>query len=819
MKPRIISISILIFVLISLVSCAPITRPVQSTHPDFESIQESETLGQTFTANYNGLQDVTLYLKTKNPGYSTVILSIKENIEDEAFLATDHRNLNEFSNEGYYRFTFDPFNDSNQQDYYLQLEITGPGELLVGTGIPDSYLDGALYKNSLPIEAQLSLLLGYDLLSLIWGIILEFLYWLLLLIVVLILFVLPGWIFLSLYWNGWSDLFWAEKLGLGISLSLALYPLLILWTNVFHIQMGILYALLPVIIALLLLIWHKRGSLTSLKFPNLNVKKMINWPNVVLIVFLILLFGVRFWVIRGLEIPLWGDGYQHTLITQLIVDNKGLFDLWRPYAELHTFTYHFGFHSLSAVFSWITRVPVNQGVLWTGQIINGLAVLTLFPLAMRMRRSVWAGIITVLCAGFLFTMPMYFVNWSRFTQLAGLAILATYASFAWEYLSTDPTNKKYLVICSVAMAGLALTHYRVLIFGLIFLITFLLFYFRSLGFRNLILRLFWMGMLSLLLFTPWFINIFSGKLLDIFGYQISTPSSALVSSQASSVGIGNIFNYLPAIVWGAAPLLLGWALWRRNKGIAIISVWWLLIFLAANPQWFNLPGVGTLTTFAVLISSFFPISIIIGESAAWLINELQEILNQKAHEDAWAIPIKKLLIPAISITLIAVCVWAANTRKNDLNEFQHSLTTRPDLRASDWIDTNLTKNDKFLVNSFFAYGDSLIVGADGGWWLPLLTNRETTLPPLNYGAEQGLFPDYIHWTNELTKNIEDLGIDHPDVKNMLIDRGITHVYIGQRQGLVGTDHPLLEVDQLIASPNYTPLYHQDRVWIFSFNPN
>jgi len=43
----------------------------------------------------------------------------------------------------------------------------------------------------------------------------------------------------------------------------------------------------------------------------------------------------------------------------------------------------------------------------------------------------------------------------------------------------------------------------------------------------------------------------------------------------------------------------------------------------------------------------------------------------------------------------------------------------------------------------FAYGDSVIVGSDGGWWLPLLARRQTTLPPINYGSEQGVRADYL----------------------------------------------------------------------------
>ena len=142
------------------------------------------------------------------------------------------------------------------------------------------------------------------------------------------------------------------------------------------------------------------------------------------------------------------------------------------------------------------------------------------------------------------------------------------------------------------------------------------------------------------------------------------------------------------------------------------------------------------------------------------------------------------------------------------------LATRPDIRSAGWISDNLPQESILLVNSFFAYGNSLIVGSDGGWWLPLLSSQNTTLPPLNYGSEQGPFPGYQQWVNALTRNIEQNGIDSREVIEMLNERSITHVFIGQRQGTVNANTPLLDTGELLASTYYEPVYHQDLVWIF-----
>jgi hypothetical protein len=98
--------------------------------------------------------------------------------------------------------------------------------------------------------------------------------------------------------------------------------------------------------------------------------------------------------------------------------------------------------------------------------------------------------------------------------------------------------------------------------------------------------------------------------------------------------------------------------------------------------------------------------------------------------------------------------------------------------------------------------------------LPLLTEFKSTQPPINYTMEVGPFPGYQLWVNELNAEIQAKGINHPDVLSMLNERKVSHIYIGQQQGQVGYSGPALNPDELITSPNYSMVYHEDRVWVF-----
>ena len=92
------------------------------------------------------------------------------------------------------------------------------------------------------------------------------------------------------------------------------------------------------------------------------------WLVVMGLAVAVLVILTRLWPVRSLEMPMLGDSYQHSMITQLLLDNGGLFDSWQPYAELSTFTYHFGFHAAAAAFAWISRLPAPQAMQAVGRV-------------------------------------------------------------------------------------------------------------------------------------------------------------------------------------------------------------------------------------------------------------------------------------------------------------------------------------------------------------------------------------------------------------------------------------------------------------------
>jgi len=334
------------------------------------------------------------------------------------------------------------------------------------------------------------------------------------------------------------------------------------------------------------------------------------------------------------------------------------------------------------------------------------------------------------------------------------------------------------------------------------------------------------------------VHVFAGRILDIFSATLAAPATQVAESAAEAAEatasvtatVGDLFAYLPAWVWVLLPVLIGWGLWRRERGILLVSVWWWLVWIAGEPGWYGLPGSGAISAFAVLIAAYIPAGLYFGAAAGWIlagwgkqpaipdsVTTQAEVLDQPALQKpaGW----RRLLNPVLALVVVACGLWGAWLRLGDVDIPEHALVLPPDLRAYQWIEANLPSEARLLVNGHLAFYETAAVGTDGGWWLPLLAGRQTTIPPMNYSFEEEPWPGYQDWINSLYKEIEAKGIDHPDVLDELSERGVSHVYIGQQQGSVSHFGQFnFDLGAIQASPHYRPVYRQDRVWIFEVLP-
>lgn len=821
MKKGRIRLFLLILPLFLLAACGPIYRIEQPNLTAFVDLSNNASIGQTFTSRYAGLNGIVLYLQPTDTQNGQLVLHLRCSPTDPNDIRTATLPLNQLTSSQYVRFSFPAVPESAQADYYLLVKLRGQGSVQVGISSADTYFNGALYQNNQPLDGQLTFQLTHDRWRLGLGLLWEFGRWLVLSGVAAFLFILPGWGLLSYLWQNWDRLHWLEKIALAGGVSLVTYPLLMLWSWITGWKLGTAHAWLPPLAGLILTAWHWRADGASDRIPSLRqrLKTALSrpdfWAEFFLGAMVLLLIATRLWAIRALDAPMWGDSYLHTVIAQLIVDHGGLFSDWRPYAELTTMTYHFGFHSLLAVFHWVTQLEMYKVTLIMGQIINILAVISLVPLAFRLSRNPWAAAFTILAAGLLMPLPMVYTNWGRYTQLTGQVILPVAICLAWDEVSQESWRVRQRLLIGLLVGGLALTHYRVVLL--------LAAAFPALALvrqswserlqRSIDLAL--SGTIGLILVFPWLLQVLAGKLGPAYGDLLAQSATQPPTLFTELAALGDLSRYLPGFVWLLIPAAIAWGLWRRNPTMLMLALWWLLEFGATNPNLFSLPGGGVITNFTLLISIYIPVGLAGGGLAGWSAETLATVSKTiRFRGQSQLINGQPYLQAGIVLVLIVLAAYAARMRLYDINPNLHAMVTRPDLRAAGWIKSQTPPDSRFLINGQFAYGGYVVVGTDGGWWLPLLANRQNTVPPLLYMHEEGPRYDYREWLNLVYAQIENAGLGDAITRQLLREHGITHLYLGQMQGRVNDSTPLFDPYQLLELPFLRLVYHQDRVWIF-----
>lgn len=801
-KKKLLVLVLVIAVFLILVNCVPIFKapPLVLDNNSFE-LSQNHQIGQTFRAEFNGINGIEVYLLPKESGNGIIIAHLLNDPIQKKELAKSSIDISSVLSEQYYLFLFPSSPELERDNYFVALEIEGDGSVFVASRDKDAYLDGSIYIDGEPLEGQMVFQLKYDQKYKILGLVREFVYWSYLIFLSVVVFVIPGFAALSFLVPSSKNLSLFERLALSLGISIAIYPLILLWTDLLNIHLGKMNVWIPVLAGATYIIWsngerikNKKTSYISNKRCSIKslIKMKIN-EKFVLVILVLLIFFTRFWAIRELPGPMWGDSVHHTMISRLIVDNGGLFDSWKPYAELSSLTYHFGFHSAVAVFHWISGVEVIDSVLFFGQIINGFAVFMLYPLVKSFTKNVHlGGIVAILTAGLLLKFPMFYVNWGRYTQLTGQVIVPVIMILFVHLLKQEEFSWKVSLIIAILMAGLGLTHYRVFVLAIPFCLIAILFYVNKQNVKHISKNLLFAGVLSLIMFLPWLNNIWGGELAD---YALTGVSSSLTDGIKPAVFFDQLISYYPLWLWITFILGFLYALVFTNKSLFIIFTWSLAIVISVNPHWLGLPGDGLIDDLTVLIGFYIPLSVVLGL--------LIEGTLSKAP---------RLLIIQKPLLLIMLVIGILGTTKQNLllNRDFYGYITWPDKRAFDWIKENTTPDSKFLVNFELSYDDSAVTGIDAGWWIPQIAFRETNLPPLLFTSEVGIVPDYYQKVMEFSNNTLATMKGNQDVCTYLLDSGYDYIYLGQ--------HPLKESvfdSEFLSDQKCIKLeYQQDLVWIY-----
>jgi hypothetical protein len=614
------------------------------------------------------------------------------------------------------------------------------------------------------------------------------------------LYVAPGLALLKL----WPDnaLTWPERIALAIGIGIALPPLLLQATYLIGLPWNGWTTWAYLLAALGTLIAPYRRTLPE-TLRRLEWRAALSSHAVLLSGLLGLALLTRMYAIRDLPVGLWGDSYHHTMIAQLLVENRGLFSSWEPYAPLVTFTYHYGFHANAAFLHWLSGISIPHSVLYVGQLHNFAALTSAYLLVTRLTGSRAAGLWAVALTGFVNTQPAYYVNWGRYTQLTGQAMLPAVVICWMALLEHQRLSKGRVALAVIVTASMMLTHYIVTIFAALFVAAYLLALLarspRWATLRSILARSIPAAGLALIVASPWLWNTLGGNLSrNVAGFVNQSVGRERISSIAALESI--VPFYINPVVLVLAALGFGVALARRSWRIGLCLAWSALLIVVVVPYVFGLPGAGVIGSFTSYIGLYLSIIPL----AAYLLGLLQERLS------GWR-PVAGAIVGVGA--LLGVSVWGVRWQER-LVETRFQLFTPADELAMDWIRGNTPPDARFVVNMFPAYGDSLVVGSDGGWWIPLLTQRQTTLPPITYGSERAAVAGFARRINGFAKSLRDNPLPSDKALALCREQGIRYIYSGAQSEQIDK----FDVEKLRESPALQVVYEEDGVVIFEILP-
>jgi hypothetical protein len=617
------------------------------------------------------------------------------------------------------------------------------------------------------------------------------------------LWLVPGLALLRWLWPGRLNL--ALRLSLAVCAGAALPPLGLLLFHVLHLTWNA-WVTVGYVVAALGALFYRAGP----TWPKLRrgVRSARTWTLFWLGGLTLLAAVGRLYWVRDLPVGMWGDSYQHTMMVQLLVDNHGLFTSWQPYAPLATFTYHFGFHANAALLHWLTGLPVAQSVIIVGQLLSAATVPAAYALTVTLSRNKAAGLWAALLVGFINIQPAFYFNWGRYTQLGGQVLVSAVIAAWLQALEGPPVWDRRawrgVLLAGGLTAGLFLSHYIVSLFAAMYLGLY--------GLARLARRPTWpewrqlalgagaIGLVAALAAAPWLVNTLGGFLIrNAAGFVNGGVDSGRIASYATlpPIPAEMVKRYILAL----AALGVFIAAVRRQWRVALLAGWALLMLFAVVPHIVGLPGSGLIDNFVVYIALYLPLAPLAG----YALGEMQRAAQR------WARGWVQL---GAGLALLAGSVWGFGWQLQHIYDGSYQLFTPADARAVAWIEANTPREARFFVNVFPAYGGTLVAGSDGGWWLPLLAQRATNLPPLTYGSERGEADDYSRQINGLAAAMRGqplseaapitIDLTTPENYARLTAAGYSYVYSGAHANPDAQSGDHIDVDALAARPD---LFH------------
>jgi hypothetical protein len=511
------------------------------------------------------------------------------------------------------------------------------------------------------------------------------------------------------------------------------------------------------------------------------------WSTLAFWLVVLLSIALRLFVGRDMVVLPGSDTYHHTLIVKLFEEQGGLPRSYEPYAPLTSYSYHFGFHGIVALFRWLFGTELLATTKTVALVLNGAVAAVAGLVAERWAGNRRAGVVTAAVVGLIAVTPFALLRWGRFTQITGLLFLA--ASLLAMIAMRQGSG---WALPSLLIAGLAFSHFRIVLLLALFLLA-------AAGMRAAQGR--WaevkdwliLGVASFLIAAPWLLRVVWVQ-YDPDGLRSIVPALEGVNNlRRLETPVLSFVTNLPLLVLSLLAAAVIWLSKRADRQGQLDVIWipvaavGVLALSAAGIPFF-------LDVKTTLLSISVPLGILMGLAVELLWDRFGY------RKQVWV----RLAIGIVLLTGIGVGVL----RLPRVMQQETADYVRPgDLVAMDWIAQNVGDDALILVKSIqVPWSPGWVVGIDSGYWIPLLAHRAVTVPPMIYPMEWGRPVELASGVGASLES-QTIGVQGTSRLGEILDSyGITHVFVGSQQDPMQA--------QLTQEARLRPIYRQDGIWLF-----
>jgi hypothetical protein len=168
-------------------------------------------------------------------------------------------------------------------------------------------------------------------------------------------------------------------------------------------------------------------------------------------------------------------------------------------------------------------------------------------------------------------------------------------------------------------------------------------------------------------------------------------------------------------------------------------------------------------------------------------------------------------VPWVVAAAAVLATWQGAAQQSDVVRADTVLLRRADLDAMAWVRANTPETARFVIGTkHWQYGTYR--GVDGGYWLPLLTGRQTTVPAALYTYGD---PEVVRQVGALCKAVADIeALSAAQLSDVFSAAGAEYAYVGAGAGLEDG----FSAARLREQPDLRQVYAQGGVAIFKREP-